>query len=166
MTTKQIDAVKSLMNGTRKLSDFYQSQSTKVKSVYLTDLFVISKNAEDIKAAGFAASCKEVISINYQSAEAQRIIIYINAQKEAAKMEDAENKQKKIDAEIAIHAEAQAITEDQFFINEVLAVKHIRGVEKSQYLAQSFNELLTRIGHGEIKSNFWRVLVIVKKRID
>lgn len=166
MTTKQIDAVKSLMHGTRKLSDFYQSQSTRLKSIYNTDLFIRSWQPMDVQAAGFAESCKAVISLNLDNSEVIEILEAIKAREEAAKMKDAENKQKKIDAEIAIHTEAQAIEADAFFNNEVLAAKDLRGVEKSQALAQSFNALLTRIGHGEIKSNFWRVLVIVKKRID
>lgn len=59
---------------TKKLSDLYNSRTTKYHSVYDTDLFVISRDSESIVAAGYAKSCKAIITLNLENELVKEII--------------------------------------------------------------------------------------------
>lgn len=60
----------------KKLSDLYNSRSTKYASIYNTDLFVINRDAESITKFGFSKLCKAIITIN----ESNPIIIELLAE--------------------------------------------------------------------------------------
>lgn len=60
----------------KKLSDLYNSRSTKYASIYNTDLFVINRDAESITKYGFSKLCKAIITIN----ESNPIVIELLAE--------------------------------------------------------------------------------------
>lgn len=67
---------------------------------------------------------------------------------------------------IAVPAEADSITIDKIFIDDVKELKHKSGVDKSNYAASIMKGLLSRNNMGRIQSDFWQVFRLLKSKAE
>ena len=67
----------------KKLSDLYNSRTTKYASIYNTDLFVIYRDAESIAKYGFSKLCKAIITLNESNPTVLDILAELRKDNEA-----------------------------------------------------------------------------------
>lgn len=122
---------------TIKLSDFYNSQSTNYASCLNSEPFILKKDNESIKAAGYSKNCKAVITLE----ETTEI-------KELAEMMMKERQQELINRQIAaeLGAKKMQATIDEFdSVKEKLLAKWL---EK--------NNGIREISHKEANQLAWK----------
>ena len=88
----------------RKLSDFYNSRSTKYSGIYDSDLFIISNDKSDIIASGFNPLVKKIIRLNTSNKRVKNHLKKLAIEKKQAKiLEVAKIKAFKVEVRNAIN---------------------------------------------------------------
>jgi len=91
-------------------------------------------------------------------------IVFEGRRQQQIRITQAYNEQKaKINSLVPI--EAEKITIDEQFVNELIEAKKMTGSIKSDAQSKAFTSLLIRQGI-EIKSDFWKVFRIVKSKVN
>jgi hypothetical protein len=91
-------------------------------------------------------------------------IVFEGRKQQQIRINQAYNEQKaKINSLVPI--EAEKITIDEQFVNELIAAKSLTSSIKSDAQSKAFTSLLIRQGI-EIKSDFWKVFRIVKSKVN
>lgn len=172
---------------TCKLSDMYNSRSTKYHSIYDSDFFVQKTDPESIVSAGYSKLCKAIISLNLQNEitakislfkkELSKVELYIDSNRAWLLFNEENGIENFIQKKIAIAAEAAAyqasiraiielIVIDELFISEIIESKKFISTEKNKLQSKAFSELLQRNNISvETDHLFWEVFRGVKSKI-
>lgn len=149
---------------TMKLSSLYNSRSTRYHSIYNSDLFLIKTDAESIAAAGYAKTCKAIITLNMDNEIVAERVKEIREGRKASAERRAQEAAKQAAWTASINEEAASIITDSEFISAVTEADKLNGIDRHVALSNAFSKLLVRLNH-KISTDFWKVFKIVKQSI-
>lgn len=150
---------------TRKLSDIYQSQSTKLHGCFFEEPFIILRDEASIVNAGYAKTCKAVVTLNPRSKAVQQLkkdLATKNMQHviaETAKATERIKENARIDA--------LEITEEFVGkIKEINATVWESGEMKSNTCASAMKALLQHNNIETFDGDFWKAFRILKAKAE
>lgn len=148
---------------TRKLSSFYNSRSTRYASCLNDYPFLICDKKEAIIEAGFAPTCKAVITLANDEMVRNIAANMLEERLREIESEQKRDTEKKL-KEQAILNEANELVIDEEFKIAVKWASEVEGEEKSKRSASAMKGLLERLGRELIETDFWQVYRILKTK--